>query len=304
MLERIRRMLHLPGRDSDLDALRSQVGSLEARLVKRESLTRLRDAEFRVFSQFGEDGIIQYLLAHVEIPPSAESFVEFGVESYRESNTRFLLVHDNWRGLILDSGSDHVDFIERMGLRWRHTIDAVQLFIDRDNLPEVLLAYGFVGDLGLLSIDLDGIDYWVWEALDDKLIHPRIVVVEYNSLFGPEDTIAVPYDRHFQRMEAHQSSLYWGASLAALVHLGIQKGYTFVGSNSAGNNAFFVRQDVARELHQPSVQEEWVASRFRESRDAQGRLTYLTSHGDRRREILNLPVVNVVTGETIRIGPI
>lgn len=301
MRERLRSFL---GGDAGagLEALRVQLGGLEARIVRGAEVSRLREAEFRVFSQFGEDGIIQYLLGCVEIPEGSERFVEFGVESYRESNTRFLLMHDNWAGLILDGGDAHIGFVERSGLRWRHTIDAFQLFIDRDNLEPVLVERGFGGELGLLSIDIDGNDYWVWESL--KHVDPRIVVVEYNSVFGPTATVSIPYDPGFARAEAHYSHLYWGASLNALVHLGVQKGHRFVGSNSAGNNAFFVRDDVAGDLRARTSGDEWVASRFRESRAPDGSLTYVTSHEERRRLISGLPVVDVTSGETVRVADV
>src|ERR671930_661977 len=91
----------------DLDAIRAQIGGLEARTVSQFAPDRIRDSEFKVFSQFGEDGIIQFLVSQVAI--AEETFVEFGVHDYRESNTRFLLVHDNWRGLIIDAGTAHHD---------------------------------------------------------------------------------------------------------------------------------------------------------------------------------------------------
>lgn len=284
----------------DVDPIRTQLGGIESRMVKGTDFDQLRGAEFQVFSQWGEDGIIQYLIGKVEVPTMAQRFVEFGVADYRESNSRFLLVHDNWTGLILDGGDAHIRFIEESGLRWRHTIEGRQVFITRENLPGLLDQEGYSGDIGLLSIDLDGNDYWVWQALTD--VRARIVVVEYNSIFGPTATVSIPYTSDFRRTAAHPSNLYWGASLAALVHLGNQEGYRFVGSNSAGNNAFFVREDVAGDLRTRASEEEWVESKFRESRDSGGRLSYVSSHRERRSLVGTLPLVDVVTGEYLTVG--
>lgn len=295
---RIRSFLRCP--TDDVDSLRAQLGGIESRMVKGAEIDWIYKAEFQVFSQWGEDGIIQYLIDKVRIPPVAQRFVEFGVANYRESNTRFLLVHDNWEGLILDGDNAHSRFIEESGLRWQHTIEARQLFITRENLPGLLRREGYTGDIGLLSIDLDGNDYWIWEALSD--VSARIVVVEYNSLFGPTATVSIPYVPNFHRTTAHPSNLYWGASLAALVHLGGQKGYRFVGSNSAGNNAFFVREDVAGSLLPRSPEEEWVASRFRESRDERGNLSYVSDHSERRSLVRTLPLVDVVSGECLTVA--
>lgn len=297
---RIKSLQDGPAISSDsIDHLRIQMGSLESRLLRSATIDRLRDAEFSVYSQFGEDGIIQYLLTRVAIPPDSERFVECGVADYSECNTRFLLVHDNWEGLIIDSEPSHLRFLEGSELRWRHTIEARQEFVTRDNLPQILEDAGVGTDFGLLSIDLDGNDYWVWEGLTS--FRPLMVVIEYNSLFGPMATVSVPYDPDFSRAAAHPSYLYWGASLAAFVHLGSAKGYRFVGSNSAGNNAFFVRDDVPAALTRRRSEEEWVPSRFRESRGTQGELTYVTSLDARRRSIADMPLVDVANGMVLSV---
>ena len=120
---------------------------------------------------------------------------------------------------------------------------------------------------------------------------PAIVVVEYNSVFGGERRVVVPYAPGFQRTQAHWSNLYWGASLPALGSLAETKGYRLVGSNSAGNNAYFIRADIAEGLPQPSASDAYRESRYRESRDEQGELTYVA--GDHRREpIGQLPLLD------------
>ena len=114
--------------------------------------------------------------------------------------------------------------------------------IDRDNINDLISTSGFGSEIGILSIDIDGNDYWVWQAID--CVQPRILILEYNALFGPDAAISVPYDASFVRSRAHYSNLFWGASLEALTRLSKQKGYALVGCNSAGNNAFYIRHDV------------------------------------------------------------
>ena len=266
-----------------------------SQLAGRGMLQNIQDAECRVFSQFGEDGIIQYLLRQVELPKNLRVFVEFGVQDYIESNTRFLLVKDNWKGLIIDGDPENIRSIRQSVVSWRHDLTAISAFIDRTNINHLIAGNGISGEIGLLSVDLDGNDYWIWEAL--TVVNPRIVVAEYNSVFGPDDAVTVPYDPSFRRGIAHFSNLYWGASIKALEHLGRQKGYALVGSNSAGNNAFFVRRDCLGGLRELTATEAYVESRFRESRNADGALTFLAGI-NRRRPIADMPLIDVVTGST------
>ncbi len=271
---------------SQLDAIQLQIGALESKRVGALPITDLRDAEFKVFSQFGEDGIVQYLMQKIAI--DNDVFVELGVEDYSESNTRFLLCNNNWRGLIIDSGKSHIEFLARTGLDWRHQIDAVSAFVNRDNINELIANSGIRGDIGLLSVDIDGNDYWVLEALD--VVSPRILIVEYNSTFGPEAAVTIPYDESFRREAAHYSNLYWGASIAALTRLADAKGYALVGGNSAGNNAFFVRGDVRGDLAPVEPRTAYAEARFRESRSPQGDFTYIGDTKQRLRNIAELPL--------------
>jgi hypothetical protein len=292
-----RRLRSAAGRSRrDLDEVRIAIGGLRAQSARAAQYERLSDAEFRVFSQFGEDGIIQYLLGRV--PIENDQFVEIGVQDYRESNTRFLLCHDNWRGLIIDADRAHIEFIETNPIGWRHTIDARAAFITRENVNEVMADAGVLGDIGLLSLDIDGNDYWVLDAIE--AVAPRILVVEYNSTFGPAAKVTIPYDPAFQRTKAHFSGLYWGASLGALCSAADRKGLAFVGSNRAGNNAFFVRRSLLNDLREISSEQGWVDARFRESRDEHGELTFVQDRRDKLRLIGHLPLVDVATRATVR----
>ena len=273
--------------ESRLAYVQEALGRIEARQTL--NARTFHEAEFRVFSQWGEDGIIQFLVRNV--PVENRTFVEFGVQNYQEANTRFLLVNDNWSGLVIDGGSDNIENIRRSEIYWQQALKAECAFITAENINDLILSAGFKEDIGLLSVDVDGNDYWIWKAID--VVSPRIVVTEYNFRFGAEKEVTVPYDPAFVRGRAHSSMIYYGASLAALARLGEEKGYSLVGCNSAGNNAFFVRKDVQpSSLPTMAVKDAYVAGTFRESRDASGSLNFLSIQ-DEQKILDTLPVVDL-----------
>lgn len=261
------------------------------------SIADLRDVEFRVFSQWGEDGIIDWLVSR--IPDINKSFVEFGVQNYRESNTRYLLIAQNWRGLVMDGSKVHIEDILSQDIYWRHDLLAKCAFIDRDNINSLIGGSGFNGEIGLLSIDIDGNDYWVWQAIE--VVSPVIVVCEYNAVLGDVLPLSIPYVADFYRTRTHHSNLYFGASIRALVQLGESKGYVFVGTASTGCNAFFVRRDHASRVMSELDQVLVYPSSVREARDTNGRLTFVGGES-RQRLIGHLPFVEPVTGQTLDLA--
>ncbi len=269
------------------------LGTLLARQNKElPVLDNISSAEFKVFSQTGDDGIIQYLINKVYIPET--TFIEFGVENYVESNTRFLLKYNNWSGLVIDGSEKSIRYIMSDDIYYQHNLKALQAFITAENINDLIGGQGLKGEIGLLSVDIDGNDYWVWKAI--HVVDPVVVVAEYNSVFGIDRAVTVPYKPDFVREHAHYSYLYFGASLKALCVLAEEKGYAFVGSNSIGNNAYFVKKNRLGELRALSAEEGYVYSRFRESRDKKGNLNYL-SGSERYECIKGLPVYNVMTGQ-------
>jgi hypothetical protein len=285
---------HLRGKLQRINALEQRIELLQEALGRIESrqtqnAKTLHEAEFRVFSQWGEDGIIQFLIRHVSI--DSRVFVEFGVQNYQESNTRFLLTNNNWSGLVIDGSAENIESIRRSEIYWQHTLQAEHAFITCDNINDIIGSRGIKDDIGILSVDIDGNDYWVWKAID--AVSPRIVIVEYNSRFGPEREVTIPYDPAFLRGRAHPSMIYYGASLAALTRLGEEKGYSLVGCNSAGNNAFFVRKDVRPAiLPALSASDAYVRASFREARDASGNLVFL-SFDEEQKILETLPLVDL-----------
>ncbi len=275
------------------------LGQLHAERVKHVGeIASLKEVEFKVFSQFGQDGIVQYLTQHIEIPNKV--FVEFGVEDYSESTTRFLLMKDNWSGLIMDGSDTYMEGVRKSELHWRYDLTAKGAFITKDNINDLISSYTKEQDIGLLVIDLDGNDYWIWEAID--VVKPRIVMCEYNSAFGSEAEVVIPYAEDFERNKAHYSGLYFGASVAALVKLGKQKGYSFVGCNSNGNDAVFVRTDVLKApLREATPAQGYVEAKFRDSRNKSGELTFLKGAA-KLAEMQDMPVVDLNTGKQITIA--
>ncbi len=289
----------------DARALMLQTQFLIGRMASNQVRSRLvasslQDVEFQVSSQWGEDGIIDWLIERAGVPHSSRTFIEFGVENYLEANTRFLLQNRNWRGLIIDGSDAVVERVKEDGLVWRHDLTVKSAFITRENIDDLISNAGFTGEIGLLSIDLDGNDYWIWEAIN--AVRPIICICEYNSVFGDIYPISTPYDSSFNRTRAHYSNLYFGASIKALLALAATKGYRFVGTNSAANNAFFVREDYAKQFVETSLLRiEALPSLIRESRDASGQLNYIGGMA-RLEQIAKLHVVNVETGESVRLS--
>ena len=101
-------------------------------ILANNNIEKLSDAEFKVYSQWGEDGIIAFLISKISVPN--QIFIEFGVENYTESNTRFLLKYFNWNGLVIDSSKKNIDYINNDEIMWKYGITAIQAFINRDNI--------------------------------------------------------------------------------------------------------------------------------------------------------------------------
>lgn len=246
-------------------------------LHKRDSILQdVKNAEFQVFSQWGDDGIINFLVNYLDI--ENKKFVEFGVENYTECNTRFLLVNDNWSGLIIDGSPSNIESVQKENIYWKYDLTAICQFVTKENINELLSKNNMTGEIGLLHIDIDGNDYWIWNEIN--VVNPVIVIVEYNSVFGVSNSWTTPYDAAFYRTNAHHSNLYYGSSLLSLCDLAKERGYSFIGCNSNGNNAYFVRNDKMKKLAVKTPEEGFVTSKFAESRDANGTFTYL--RGDQR----------------------
>jgi hypothetical protein len=283
----LRMPLALHALESRLERLTLDVGCLQDKLSAPAPFPR--GCEYRVFSQAGDDGIIQHLTRVV--PIAQKILVEFGVQNYLESNTRFLLLKDNWSGLVMDGSPKNIRFIRRDPISSRHDLKAVCAFVKTDNINRLLADNLPAKSIGLLSIDIDGNDYWIWKAIQS--VEPAIVVTEYNAGFGPSRAVTIPYDENFVRGRAHYSHIYYGASLKALWILAQAKGYDLVGCNSYGNNAFWVRKDL-RPAALPALtsEEAYCVRKFREARDPAGRPTFLSLE-EEKKILATLPLVEI-----------
>ena len=249
--------------------LKAKLLSVKNRYFKK--IKDLSDIEFQVYSQWGEDGIIDWLInKYPEIP---KSFLEIGTQDYKESNTRFLLINKNWNGFIIEADKAAVEDIKSQRIYWKHNLRAINEFITKDNINNVIKKFNIPKKIGLLSLDIDGVDYWVLKKL--SALDPSIIVCEYNSLFGQKKSVTVPYKSNFIRSKEHYSNLYYGASINAFIDLMKKKNYFLIGTNSAGNNAFFVKKNIWNKVKKLIITKKVFVSKFRESRNIKGVLTFL-----------------------------
>lgn len=247
--------------NSKLDSLKIINGKILCEIQKKNNYFLINDYEFKVFSQFGEDGIIQYLINNINI--KNKKFIEFGVENYTEANTRFLLENNNWSGLIIDSSKKNTDYIKKQSYYWKYNLTVVNKFLSTENINSIIEESNFDGDIGILSIDIDGNDYWILNAINK--VSADIIIIEYNANFGSKKSLTVKYDKNFQRGKVGISKLVYGCSLLAITKLCAKKGYSLVCTNSNGNNAFFVRNKLLNDkIKSTTVNEAFNSSSFKE----------------------------------------
>lgn len=263
---------------------------------ENEILKNIRLAEFKVYSQWGDDGIIQFLINYLDI--KHKTFIEFGVENYTECNTRFLLVNNNWKGLIFDGSEKNITAIKKDNFYWQYNLTAECEFITTENINHLIKKNNFSGKVGILHIDIDGNDYHVWRAITE--VEADIVIMEYNSVFGIKNPWTVQYDATFYRTNFHYSNLYFGSSLLSLCDLGEEKGYLFIGCNSAGNNAYFIKKEIIKNIEPKTPQDGYVESMFREGRNSEGQLTYVSGN-NRIKELIGLEILNTRTDKIEKI---
>ncbi|GGF08341.1 hypothetical protein [Flavobacterium limi] len=265
------------------------MGQIQSQLNSQKTIiNNINEVEFQVFSQFGDDGIIQWLINYLEIPN--KTFIEFGVEKYIESNTRFLLFNDNWKGLVIDGDKKNIDYIKNDVVSYFFDLQSICSFITKDNINELIESRNFNVEPGLLSIDIDGNDYWIWKSLEN--INPIIVISEYNAEFGL-NSWTIPYKQDFV-WDKKNDMYYWGTSLVSLCDLAEQKGYSFVGCNSQGNNAYFIRNDKMKDLKKLSVEEGFKNAKFSLSRKIDGEQF---SDVEKRNTLIGKEVYNTRTNK-------
>ncbi len=203
------------------------------------------------------------------------------------------MFNNNWSGFVMDGSNNNINNLKKQDYFWKYNLIAKDVFITKDNINNLLLEQNINPNIGLLHIDLDGNDYYIFDEIN--CINPNILILEYNSLFGIDREISVPYREDFNRTKAHYSNLFFGASLKSLHSLAYKKGFIFIGCNQAGNNAYFIRKDkINSKIKEVSLEDGYVISKFRESRDINGSLNFLDKL-QAYEEIKGLDVYNTNT---------
>lgn len=214
-------------------------------MIRNEvKLPSFDDVEFRSYSQNGEDGILLFIFSL--IGTTNKKVVEICAGTGIECNAANLIINRGWQGLLFDGSPENIaigkKFYSKHKDTWFNPPILVSGWITRDNVNALIASHGFSGDIDLLSIDIDGNDYWIWEAIE--CIRPRVVVVEYNSMWSVDRAVTIPYREDFVAEFVDGVPEYAGASLPAFVKLGKKKGYRLVGCQRLSFNAFFVRNEI------------------------------------------------------------
>lgn len=259
---------------------------------KYTSLKNISDLDYKVFSQNGEDGIIDYLLFSLSI--TTPKFIEIGVGDYTESNTRYLFETTNSKGLIVDCIKNLRTEVLKNTKLWKGDLKIIEDFVNSENINKILEENSFNKKIDLFSLDIDGIDYWILKKIPSDF--SKIIVVEYNSNFGHELEVTVPNIKKFNRTKYHYSNLCFGTSLKALINLLEKKNYTFVGTDISKLNAFFVSNlelnKISLNIPNKNDLQKFTNSNLRESRNENGHLSYLSGN-KKINEIKNCKIVDV-----------
>lgn len=270
------------------------IGSSHLALAKFNygKITSLEEVDFKIYSQFGEDGIIDFLLFKLNI--IKPKFIEIGVGDYRECNTRYIFEKNICQGMIIDKNQNLKKKVSKVVKLWKGDLTIVEDIVSTHNILQIMEKNNFEKNIDLFSLDIDGNDYWIVNTLPKNF--SKIVVLEYNALFGDTLEITTPYDENFDRKNYHYSNLCFGASLRALITLMNKKNFIFLGTNIARNNAFFVNKDEIKKFDfpLPNIQDlkKYTVSYIRESRSTNNNLNYL-SHDKMINEIKNCEVIDV-----------
>lgn len=203
-----------------------------------------KDVGFRAYSQTEEDGIILFIFSL--IGTVNKQCVEICAGNGIECNTANLLINHNWVGMLCDGDPRNTARAKSFYGKHPDTVywppAIFNEWITKANVNSLIEKGGFTGEIDLLSLDIDGNDYWLWKEI--SCISPRVVVLEFNHLWGPETAVTVPYREDFVTELTDFGSAYAGASLQAFVKLGREKGYKLIGTNATATNAFFLRTDI------------------------------------------------------------
>ncbi len=217
-------------------------------LKLRNTYFSFSDIGFRKYSQNDEDGILLYIFSLINT--TNKLCVEICGGDGIQNNTANLIINHGWNGLMFDGDESNIDTARKFYSRNRATSTfppkIVHAWITKDNINDLIKNQGIQGEVDLLSLDIDGIDYWLWKAIN--VIKPRVMVAEFQCICGSGDSITVPYKDDFTTKYVDGFGIYSGASLAAFEKLSKSKGYRLIGVEKLGFNAFFLRNDIGVDI--------------------------------------------------------
>jgi len=221
-------------------------------MAKAGALPSLSDTGLRVFSQFEEDGKLLFIFSILGM--KNKTFVEIGSDDGVNSNSANLYFNFGWHGLFIDGNRHSIrrgkKFFAKYPHPWFYKPQFLCSKVTRENVNALIENAGYRGEVGLLSIDIDGNDYWVWDAI--TVVEPQVVIIETHNEFGMNN-IVVPYDADYSYPGKHP--VYHGASPVAMTKLASKKGYRLAGANELGFNFIFVRKGLAeKELPEVTVE--------------------------------------------------
>ncbi len=193
--------------------------------------------EFSGFSQNGEDGILDVLRR--KLSSTNRYFVEIGSADGMQNNSSWLVLVEQYAGLMVEGNPHLVERAKRLIPHYSLGAECVNMFVTSESIRE-LKSLALYTDPDVFSLDIDGVDYYVARAVFDAGFRPKILVVEYNSVFGPDKSMTVPYKEDFSYGREHPTRLYYGVSLSAWRKFFGDLGYRFVTVDSKGVNAFFI----------------------------------------------------------------
>lgn len=243
-----------PQPQSAPDSVGSKVGQQilvnQYRALKERGgeLPSFADVEFRAYSQNGEDGILLYVFSLIGM--GQRRCVEICAGDGLQCNSANLIINHGWHGLLVDGDEALIErgraYYARHGDTFCFPPRLLHSWITRENVNSLLRTNGFEGSIDLLSLDIDGVDYWIWDALE--AVRPRVVIAEIQCIWGEDRSVTVPYAPDFRARFVDGFGIYSGASLPAFVKLARRKGYRLVGVQRLGFNAVFVADGVGEDL--------------------------------------------------------
>ncbi len=253
----------------------------------------IQEVDLKIFSQNGEDGIIDYLMSKLKLIPSSTNFIEIGVGDYRESNTRFIYNRFHPKGLIVDCMDNMESKVKPHVNLWKGDLRVCNTRVNSKNINEII-KNNCDFQVDLFSIDIDSVDYWIIKELKKNI--SKIFIAEFNPVFGPDLRVTVPNIDGFDRTKYHYSNLCYGMSLRALIELMDEKNYYFIGTNLQKMNAFFISKDFEKENFFKNViineYKNYTNSNIRDSRDKNYNLNFL-SGSNKIKEISDCEVINL-----------